>query len=416
MPLIIKIVTLGLSFLVTYIASKSLSNNEFGLFAFAQLAILFIVTVSKFGFDSSIVRPVAIATKNKDILHIKNCLLTRYLITLSIFSALAFLTLQNAQLVFSDYLNHPAVVELLPHILLLSLATSLLAINSGCFKGLHSPNSSVIFNGFLSALLTIPLLFIFSYNSSNNLLLIIAISTITSCIFSFILITIKLKKIKSAPSTNHSTSDKSSLLKITKEATPLWVSSLVFLIIPQFSFFILSKYSSLDDLGIYSVALKISTSMSMILFAANSVLAPKFAILYFEKKYEDLDLLFNQSSYLLLTLAIIISILFMAASGFIMGLFGTRFEAGTIWLNILIIGQLVNIGTGSVVNLLIMTGHEKVHRNIALLTAAISIVLAIIIVPKYGALGAALTTTISMAAQNLFSLYFVKTRILNFKN
>ena len=94
-----------------------------------------------------------------------------------------------------------------------------------------------------------------------------------------------------------------------------------------------------------------------------------------------------------------------------MGLFGEQYKQGANLLRILVIGQFINVITGSVGFLLNMTGFEKDMRNIVFLSGAIALLLNFILIPIYGVTGAAIATSIAIALQSLFAVYMVRRRL-----
>ncbi|MDN4732915.1 polysaccharide biosynthesis C-terminal domain-containing protein [Vibrio parahaemolyticus] len=96
-----------------------------------------------------------------------------------------------------------------------------------------------------------------------------------------------------------------------------------------------------------------------------------------------------------------------------MQLFGDEFLAAAPLLVVLSLGQMVNIATGSVGFLLLMSGHERTMKYITICSGTISIALLVFLSQSYGVLGAAWAMAIGMAIQNLAALYFVK-RYLGF--
>ena len=79
-------------------------------------------------------------------------------------------------------------------------------------------------------------------------------------------------------------------------------------------------------------------------------------------------------------------------------------------LVILSFGQLINIGAGSVGNVLNMTGYQNDTVKGQVIAAIPSLVLNILLVPKYGLNGAAVATAGSFLIWNMVLLYFVKKR------
>ncbi len=77
----------------------------------------------------------------------------------------------------------------------------------------------------------------------------------------------------------------------------------------------------------------------------------------------------------------------------------------------LAIGQFVNVATGSVGYLLMMSGNEKLMRNNVAFVAVMSVVLNALFVPIYGPFGAVIATAVCLASQNLIAAYMVRSRL-----
>ncbi len=77
-------------------------------------------------------------------------------------------------------------------------------------------------------------------------------------------------------------------------------------------------------------------------------------------------------------------------------------------LVILALGHFIYVATGPVGYLLLMTGHEKVERNNVFLSAGISILLGLLLIPPYGIVGAAVATVIALVFKNLNSVRLVR--------
>ena len=87
--------------------------------------------------------------------------------------------------------------------------------------------------------------------------------------------------------------------------------------------------------------------------------------------------------------------------GKILSLFGSEYTQGALVLIILAFGQLVNIMTGSVAMLLSMTKYERELRNMTIITALIVLPFGFYLISSFGLIGAAITTSFSIALHNL---------------
>ena len=94
-----------------------------------------------------------------------------------------------------------------------------------------------------------------------------------------------------------------------------------------------------------------------------------------------------------------------------MALFGTEFINGATVLMILLVGVVVNVATGAVSEILMMSGFEKDCRNVNLSGAVLIIVLCAVLIPMAGVVGTAISVTIGIAGKNLLMVYMVYKRL-----
>ncbi|MEN8261461.1 MAG: polysaccharide biosynthesis C-terminal domain-containing protein, partial [Pseudomonadota bacterium] len=92
-------------------------------------------------------------------------------------------------------------------------------------------------------------------------------------------------------------------------------------------------------------------------------------------------------------------------------LFGDFYEEQKMLLFTLILGQLINVAAGSVAVLLTVTKHEKKNARVLAVTVVVNIGMNLILIPRFGALGAAAATATSLVVRNLW-LYGVVRREL----
>ena len=94
-----------------------------------------------------------------------------------------------------------------------------------------------------------------------------------------------------------------------------------------------------------------------------------------------------------------------------MSLFGGEFKEASIALQIMAGGQLVNVLTGSVGFLLIMTGNGRSILRATLVMILVNVFLCALLIPDFGATGAALAAAISLVTANLLKVYYVRQKL-----
>lgn len=174
---------------------------------------------------------------------------------------------------------------------------------------------------------------------------------------------------------------------------------------------ILGALRPVEEVGIYGVAKRLAMTVSFVLIAVNNIAAPKFAALHHQGDQAALARVAVHSARLTLMVAGPVLLALMLFSTFFMGMFGKSFEAGATVLMVLALGQLVNVATGSVGQLLAMTGHEKLLRNVFWITTALNVALNIVLIPWLGMMGSAIASAFSVVVTNVFAVWFVKTKL-----
>lgn len=173
----------------------------------------------------------------------------------------------------------------------------------------------------------------------------------------------------------------------------------------------LGVWRTAGEVGIYNAAIRTARMTSFILVAINSIAAPKYSALFTQGRLGDLERVARLSSLLMILATLPLLVIFLAAPETVMGLFGVEFREAAGILRILAIGQLVNVATGSIGFILLMTGLEKPFQNIMLIFVVLNVLLNILLVPPLGIAGAAIASALSVAGQNVAAVVVGKRKL-----
>jgi O-antigen/teichoic acid export membrane protein len=174
---------------------------------------------------------------------------------------------------------------------------------------------------------------------------------------------------------------------------------------------ILGTLGQVSEIGIFQVANRTAVLIAFLLTSINTIAAPKFASLYYKGEMQALSKSARQSSALMVLAVTPLLVLMIIFPRTILGLFGPDFGDGALLLRLLSIGQFINVATGSVGYLLMMTGHERILNLNITIAAIIHLCLCLWLIPQMGALGAAIATALPIALVNLLSAYFVYAKL-----
>jgi O-antigen/teichoic acid export membrane protein len=173
----------------------------------------------------------------------------------------------------------------------------------------------------------------------------------------------------------------------------------------------LGTLGTFKDVGIYSVAAQLAFVTSLFLTVTNSALKPKMASLFNDKRVDEIRLMVQRVTKILILVALLFVIFFLTLGQWILGFWGTEFVEAYWVLLILSLGQFFNIATGCSGALLVMCGYEKTHGYISLVEVILNIILNVILISYYGVLGAATATAITIILSNITKVIIVKRKI-----
>jgi len=174
------------------------------------------------------------------------------------------------------------------------------------------------------------------------------------------------------------------------------------------SIFFLGIWATDESIGLFSVAKRIAMIMLLFHVAFTSAMAPKLGQLFAIDNNDAIKNLSRKMTSLILLLITPLCIVLLIYPEYILILFGRSFHQAENIFRVLLVGQFVNIAMGPVGQILILGGKEKLMRMSFTITVILTLVLNVLLIPRWGALGAALATSIAVITQNLISAYFVK--------
>ena len=165
------------------------------------------------------------------------------------------------------------------------------------------------------------------------------------------------------------------------------------------------------DLGHYAAARRIAAPIVAILLAVNAAAAPVVARLHARGDREGLQRLVTPMARWTTLAAACMGIVVILLGPIVLSWFGRDFVAASDGLRILVLGQVLNSACGSVVLLLIMTGHTRSAFPGLLVATLVQTVLAAALIPDHGVVGAAWASAAGAVTWNVLLALAVVTRL-----
>ncbi len=167
--------------------------------------------------------------------------------------------------------------------------------------------------------------------------------------------------------------------------TNLWIDTVM-----------LGYFRTSQEVGIYSAAQRTAFLGALLIFSFNTIFAPVISDLYANRRFCELSNYFKAVAKWTFTFNFPLFLIMIFFAESILNIFGSEFVPGATSLIILSIGWLVLSSTGSVSQIITMSGRSKLSLINASSVLVINILLNSLLIPQYGVTGAALATAISV--------------------
>ena len=407
--MVLRIVSMGLGFLVSVILARLLDVHEFGLYTFAMSLLGLLVVPATFGFPQLLVREIAAYRAKEESGYIQP-LLSFAQRTILMASLLVILLVASGLLLFSYRLSQETLVTLG-----LTLATlpvlALIQLYSSTLRGLGSILVSIIVSEVLRPLSFLLLICLVCLSARNFLEAEVAIGlqTIAACITLFVG-WFFLRNYKITLLSRISFTSKNKIWF----RSAIWLFFLALLnLIPQHSgVLLLGVMHGTEEAALYKVAYQTASLIPFGLMTVNVVIAPTLSQLYASKDRRKLQLVVAAACGAALLFAFPLVLLFLlAGSKFLQVVFGDPFALSGKALSILAVGQIVNVATGPVGMLLLMSGHERISLINSIIGVAINLFMNLTLIPFLGIVGASIAAAITAVVVNLLALFFVTRKL-----
>jgi O-antigen/teichoic acid export membrane protein len=195
--------------------------------------------------------------------------------------------------------------------------------------------------------------------------------------------------------------------KVLKVSLPLVGGDLTSILMIWIDVLILGAFAATADVGIYRAASQTAFLLAFVGFAIESIFQPLIAHHHATGEEGAKKQLFQVATRWQLTLVLPFFLVETALAPDLLSVFGPEFAMGALPLIILASAQLVQASAGASGAVLIMTGHEvlKLYGDLAVLAS--NIALNLILIPRFGVLGAASATGTSLCLMALVRLVLV---------
>jgi len=190
----------------------------------------------------------------------------------------------------------------------------------------------------------------------------------------------------------------------------LWIDAMD-VAVQQTGILLLGVWASTEEVGIYGAVGRLVIVMTFVFSTVKSVVSPRFAELYARGDEPAIGVLARDTSTFLVLFALPVVVPLIVFPGWVLSLFGPGFAAGGTALAIFALGHFMRVALSPSGYLLMMTGHEKLLRNTVVACGALNVALSVVLIPRYGMVGAAASTAFTFGLMGLIATVLVRWKL-----
>lgn len=387
----------ALSFLVSFLLSRTLGAENFGIYAYCFGLMVFLAIPLQTGFSSLIVRTFSAATSDDNWSRARG--LVRRAQQLCAIYVIAIATAGAAYLLLAGPVNPLWLKTWLFSLLTLPLL-ALIAVRASSLNGLGRTLTGQFFESVLRPLLFVTMLFVpvtFGWISLTPA----TAMGLHFAAFALTLLALDAGFRRAAP-------------RAARDAPPAyddraWLGSFgtfVMLAAAQMltqhaDFLILGFFATSAEVGVYRVASQTALLVSLPMTAIGLALAPQLSRSHATGDVSALEKSVRTYTQLAFALCLAPALILLSfGTGLLGAIFGPEFATGSDALKILVIGQVFNCLAGPLGLLMNMTGHEKQTFRAFMAAAAANLGLTMALTPPLGLVGAAIANASSLVLWN----------------
>lgn len=192
---------------------------------------------------------------------------------------------------------------------------------------------------------------------------------------------------------------------------PLLLAAIIQEALNQVDILMLGILADTRSAGLFSAAWRLASLVSFAVAALTSVSGPLIASLYDQRDWTRLARMAVAAAQIGTVAALAASLPLVFAGRLVLSLFGPEFVSAYPALLVLLLGGVANALTGSVAYLMTMTGRHVPATMIFAGALFLSIFLNLLLIPRFGTVGAAVASSSATAAWNLAMLAYVRRTI-----
>lgn len=400
--LIGRILSKGVGFIVQILTVRYLAKSDYGAFAYALSIVAMGETIATFGLDRAVTRFLPIYHEQRDYGKMFGTLflVLSTIVSLGVAMILVFYGLQG--FISQNFINDQLAVSLLLILIFLAPVQALDTILNGLFAVFSKPTAIFFRKYVLGPVLKLSVVLLLVFGGSSVHFLAggyLAAGLIAVVIFSVVLVRV----LQEQGLFEHF--KRRELQFPTREVlsftVPLLTSDLVYVLMGSLDAILLEYFQGTSDVAALRAVQPLAKLNQIVLASFGLLFTPAAARMFAKNDTQGINNLYWQNAvWIAVATFPVFALTFSLAQPITVLLFGERYASSAIILALLAFGYYFNAALGQNGLTLKVFGKVRYVMAINIIAAVLNVVANVLLIPRYGALGAAVGTFITLMIFN----------------
>ena len=391
-------------YVYTALLARWVGIEYLGIYALANSITLISEVLGKMGIESGVMRFVSRLNIDTDSIRIQKIIVSALKMTASFSLIIMISLIFSARYIVTQILDAPPILTMALMVFAVAIPfNALTSVSAFATQGFKRLKYKTLVTQFLNpTLLLVSMILCFWFFSKESA--IIAPTLITGVIVFFVMI-ILLKRVSGV--TINQIRQARFDTELLKFSYPLMFVIILQTFMHWMDILMLGYFTDAATVGLYHPAIRTAGLLNALIVSFVSIYAPIMSQLHNEGDFSEMSHLYKLVSRWMITFAIPVSLIFIIYPSKMMLLFGPDYMAGSSVLVILTVATFIQAALGAASPALGMSGYTRLTLWNSLGAFILNIVLNVVLIPKYGIIGAAWATLISLVAIGIARIYEV---------
>lgn len=400
-----RVISMAANFVVQVLIVRYLSKSEYGAFAYALSLISLGSSLAVFGFDKTITRFIPMYQEKAEYHRVFGSIIMMVSTVFSLSFFLVLLVFGLRGWIADSLISDQLAVQLLLLLIFLIPIQALDSLMVGMLAVFSKP-SSIFFRRYVLGpalrILVVVLLIVFRSNVYFLSMGYITAGALGIVIFYGVLIRdlrrqelwkhFNIRKIKFP------------IKEIFSFSAPLLTSNLVYILRAQLVIVLLGYFRSTLDVAAFRAVQPVADLNTIVIQSFGFLFMPTMARMFARQDQEGIDDLYWQNAVWITVISFPIFLLtFSLAQPLTLLLFGERYADSAWIMAMLAFGYYFNAALGFNADTLRIHGKLRYTVIVDFAAMFISLILSVILIPRYGAIGAAIGTCVTLVLYNILN-------------